>query len=123
MSAIALLCSGEGREADLLNEYAKDDDRDPMFEREGYSPLDDEQVLYDEGEFCISLLPYCRCPLTMLSRVCETVWCLSVCLSQLLQVCCCGPNRRDISIDCCSNGMQQADATLSAYVGSCTKTC
>ena len=24
---------------------------------------------------------------------------------------------------CCSSGMQQADATLSAYVGSCTKTC
>jgi len=74
MSAIALLCSGEGREADLLNEYAKDDDRDRMFEREGYSPLDDEQVLYDEGKCCISLLPYCHCLLTMLSRVCETVW-------------------------------------------------
>ena len=44
----------------------------------------------------------------------------------LLQVCCCGPSGQEISIDCCSSGMRQANlgsATLSAYVGGWTQTC
>jgi len=36
------------------------------------------------------------------------------------QVCCCGPDRQEILIDCCSSSVRQANAgiaTLLAYVG------
>jgi len=63
----------------------------------------------------------------MESRVYETVRCpagrLSVptAANPLLQVCCCGPGGHGISINCCSSGVQLANAgsaTLSAYAGS-----
>jgi len=60
------------------------------------------------------------CLHTMQSRVYETVGCPSVCLSICLsicpilrrsrgvrQVCCCGPCRQAISIDCCTARLQQ----------------
>jgi len=55
---------------------------------------------------------YCHCLCSMQSRVYKTVRCPSVCLSYqgptaanpLLQVYCCAPSRREISIDCCSSG-------------------
>jgi len=51
----------------------------------------------------------------------------AICLSQhgptaakpLLQVCCCGPSRQEISISCCTAGVRRPNAgsaTLSAYI-------
>ena len=72
-------------------------------------------------------------PRSMRSRIYKTVRCLSVCLSvcpstaanPLLQVRCCGPDEQETSIDCCSSGVQRANAgsvTFSAYVNCWTQT-
>jgi len=47
--------------------------------------------------------------------VCPSIWVTAA--NPLLQVCCCGPDGQEISIDCCSSGVRRTDAgsaTLSA---------
>jgi len=94
------------------------------------------------GHSYVKAAKYWHCPHSnsMRNMVYETVpcpsvrlfVCPSVCLSvpvrthsskpaaALLQVCCCGPGRQEILIDCCSSGVWRANAgstTSSAYVG------
>ena len=71
----------------------------------------DSFTLADEYHRQVTLLvtSYCCCPRSMQSGVCVTVRFPSVCLSQheptaaSLQVCCCGPSRQAVLIDCYSS--------------------
>jgi len=59
--------------------------------------------------------------------VCPSIWSSHngpTAANPLLQICCCGPGRQELSIDCCSSsGANAGSATLSAYVGCWTQTC
>jgi len=70
---------------------------------------------------------YWHCQYNILSRVYERVQsvCMSVCpngptaANPLLQVCCCGPSRQEISIDYSSSRMRQANAEQCQLVSIC----
>jgi len=107
LASHVLLVYNESRQKEIIRVYDEITRNLPQEQRREYafdSTIPDDRCKQ----------PLWHCQHSILSRVYVTAGRLSVCLSDpsshhtlLLQVCCCGPDGQEISVDCCLTGGQE----------------